>query len=314
MTNPMTATTSMPPLPKGMQVFERGWLSANNILFTGDAGSLLIDSGYSSHSAQTLSLLEGALGSGPLETLVNTHLHSDHCGANAALQQRYPSLVTLIPPGQADLVRRWDAAALTYTPTGQQCPQFVFSDVLLPGSTMRFGAQDWEIHAAPGHDTHSLIFFEPQAGILISADALWEKGFGVVFPELEGEQAFADVAATLDIIARLKPKIVIPGHGKSFLYTDAIMALARKRLDGFVADPQRHALYAAKVLCKFKLLEVQLQRYADFAAWAEQATYFEQIRSKFFSHQPMTEWLSELCDNLVRSGAATRDAQYIRNQ
>jgi hypothetical protein len=33
--------------------------------------------------------------------------------------------------------------------------------------------------------------------VLISADALWENGFGVVFPELEGDDAFAIVAATL---------------------------------------------------------------------------------------------------------------------
>jgi glyoxylase-like metal-dependent hydrolase (beta-lactamase superfamily II) len=310
----MIQTRAVPQLPDGMQVFERGWLSANNILFTGEEGNLLIDSGYCSHSAQTLWLVDQALEQRPLDTLVNTHLHSDHCGANAALQKRYPNLVTLIPPGQAALVSCWDTAALTYAPTGQQCPQFTFSRVLQAGGTMRFGTQDWQVHAAPGHDTHSLIFFEPQAAILISADALWEKGFGVVFPELEGEQAFADVAATLDVIENLKPKIVIPGHGQSFFYTDDVMTLARQRLAGFVADPQRHALYAAKVLCKFKLLEVQVQRYADFVTWAEETSYFNQIRQKFFSDQPMAAWLNNLCNDLVRSGAATRDAQYIRNQ
>jgi hypothetical protein len=33
------------------------------------------------------------------------------------------------------------------------------------------------------------VLFEPQ-GASISADALWENGFGVVFPELEGADAF----------------------------------------------------------------------------------------------------------------------------
>ena len=34
-----------------------------------------------------------------------------------------------------------------------------------------------------GHDPHSVILFEPQDRILISADALWEAGFGVIFPD-----------------------------------------------------------------------------------------------------------------------------------
>ena len=70
-----------------MTVFERGWLSSNNILFTGQhSGAALVDTGYCTHSAQTLALVQSALGRRPLERILNTHLHSDHCGGNAALQ------------------------------------------------------------------------------------------------------------------------------------------------------------------------------------------------------------------------------------
>ena len=51
-----------------------------------------------------------------------------------------------------------------------------------------------------GHDTHSVILFEPVSRTLVSADALWERGFGVVFPELDGDDAFAEVADTLDVM------------------------------------------------------------------------------------------------------------------
>jgi len=47
---------STPPLlPSTMRVFERGWLSANNILFIDDAAgeSALVDTGYVTHAAQT---------------------------------------------------------------------------------------------------------------------------------------------------------------------------------------------------------------------------------------------------------------------
>ncbi|MBK7718792.1 MAG: MBL fold metallo-hydrolase, partial [Simplicispira sp.] len=41
---------------------------------------------------------------------------------------------TAIPPGQAEHVRHWDAYALSYTPTGQECPTFRCDSVLVPGS------------------------------------------------------------------------------------------------------------------------------------------------------------------------------------
>ena len=58
------------PLPPGMTVLERGWLSANNIVFAaapGDKeGSAVVDTGYVSHSAQTLALIDNALQGQPL--------------------------------------------------------------------------------------------------------------------------------------------------------------------------------------------------------------------------------------------------------
>ncbi|MDV7396541.1 MBL fold metallo-hydrolase, partial [Arthrospira platensis SPKY1] len=109
------------------RVFQRDWLSSNNVLFLDDAGgSALVDSGYHSHAEQTCALVEHGLAGRSLALLVNTHLHSDHCGGNARLQRRYPGMSTLIPPGQADAVCRWDLQALTYGPTGQECEPFRF--------------------------------------------------------------------------------------------------------------------------------------------------------------------------------------------
>lgn len=302
-----------PDIPPGLHVFERGWLSANNILFTGGDETVLIDSGYCTHSAQTLALVESALGSRPLDVLINTHLHSDHCGGNAALQARYPDLRTLIPPGHAQQVTDWDPVALTYLPTGQLCPRFSFTRAIQPGSSMRFGPDMWQVHAAPGHDPHSLIFFEPQSRVLISADALWENGFGVVFPELEGEDAFAEVAATLDLIERLNPKTVIPGHGRVFSYAPEVLVRARQRLDSFVNKPSRHAQHAAKVLLKFKLLEIQRQDFDEFAKWVIETPYFMQIREKFFADIPVYTWIDKLSAELVAAGVARRDDNFISN-
>ena len=232
-------------LPAGVQVFERGWLSSNNILLCDDTSTTLVDSGYATHAAQTLALVEQALGGRVLDQLVNTHLHSDHCGGNAALQTRYPALHTRIPPGLAEPVRNWSDADLSYQPTGQTCPPFAITGLLQPGSIHRWANSEWEVHAAPGHDPHSVILFNPEHRVLISADALWENGFGVVFPELEGEPGFDDVAASLDLIERLDPHTIIPGHGPVFADSPRALQRARQKL-GFCT----HARQTCALRCQ----------------------------------------------------------------
>ncbi len=302
--------TSLPP---SIQVIERGWLSSNNILIQGDDQCTLVDSGYHSHSAQAVSLVKAALAGRALDLLVNTHLHSDHCGGNAALQTAYPGLPTLIPPGLAPHVRQWDPVALSYGPTGQECPPFVITGVLLPGSTVVMGGQPWQVHAAPGHDPHSVVLFEPTARVLISADALWEAGFGVIFPELDGDAGFADVALTLDLIESLNPATVIPGHGRVFTNLASALAAARKRLDGFVRDPRKHAVHAAKVLLKFKLLELQRVALPAFVQWAQSADLIMNVHHRHFAQTPMGDWVKDLSLDLVRSGAAAVEGDWLVN-
>jgi glyoxylase-like metal-dependent hydrolase (beta-lactamase superfamily II) len=240
-------------LPASMRVFERGWLSSNNILFLGQQ-TALVDSGYVTHAPQTLALVRNALGDRPLDLLVNTHLHSDHCGGNATLQAAY-GCRTAIPALEADKVRAWDEDALSYKATSQQCPRFGFDTLLAPGSVIELGGLSWQVLGAPGHDPHALLFFCPEEGILISGDALWENGFGVLFPELAGEPGFEEQAATLDLIAHLDVRLVIPGHGRVFGDVALALARSRARLDYLSADPRRNVENAVKVMLKFLLLE-----------------------------------------------------------
>jgi len=287
----------------GLQFFERGWLSANNILLTDSESATLIDSGYVSHQDQTVALIAHALNGRSLDRLVNTHLHSDHCGGNAILQKQYPALKTFIPPGEAAAVQIWNESALSYEPTGQLCPQFKFDGLLEAGQTLRLANLDWQVMAAPGHDPHSVILFEPAHKILISADALWANGFGVVFPELEGISAFQEVADTLDLIESLQAEWVIPGHGAIFQDIDAALSNARRKLDGFVQNPEKHARYGAKVLLKYKLLELHQVEKSAFMKWATGIRYIQALHTMHASHLQVSEWVEELLLDLERSKA-----------
>jgi len=288
----------------GLQVFERGWLSSNNVLFGGDASqeAVLIDTGYASHAAQTVALVRRALGERRLGRIVNTHLHSDHCGGNAALQSVYECAIA-VPIGEAAKVDDWNEAALTYAATGQQCPRFRRTDVIAPGDALACGPLHWQALAAPGHDPESVVLYQPEVKLLISADALWENGFGVVFPELEGESGFDDVRATLDRLSSLSVKWVIPGHGKPFADFTGAIDRAHRRLDAYIADPRRHARHAAKVLIKFHLLEVQRQDVGELHAWLAATQYMQITYSRYFDALPFRVWSEELLRELAASSA-----------
>lgn len=299
--------------PAGLKVLERGWLSSNNILLWDSQMAALIDSGYVAHADQTLRLISENLGERPLDLLLNTHLHSDHCGGNHALQSKYPSMETRIPPGLADAVLHWDEERLSYKPTGQNCPRFGFNALLQPGNELSVAGFQWQIHAAPGHDPHSVILFEAQHRILISADALWESGFGVVFPELEGISAFNDVGLTLDLIESLRPLHVIPGHGQAFHDLQTALNVARRKLDGYIQNPDKHAMYGAKVLIKFKMLEWGEVGQTTFEAWASEHSHLRSLHRLQCPEQDYAEWLRMVLAELVRSQALQLNDELIIN-
>jgi glyoxylase-like metal-dependent hydrolase (beta-lactamase superfamily II) len=293
-----------------MTVFERGWLSANNILFIGESGTALVDSGYLTHASQTLALVDHALQGRRLDLLVNTHLHSDHCGGNAALQSRYPDLVTAIPVGEAAAVAAWDENLLSYRATGQQCARFSFQKTVAPGDVLTLGDLQWQALGAPGHDPRSLVLYCAAHGILLSADALWENGFGVIFPELAGEPGFDEAGATLDLIAGLDVRLVIPGHGAPFADAPAALARARSRLAYLAADPRRNAENAVKVMLKFLLLERRQFAQQDVAALFASIPVVERARQRFFelSAEELAQWAMQA---LVRAGAARREGPLL---
>ena len=298
-------------LPPAMRVFERGWLSSNNILFAGPGPTTLVDTGYLLHAEQTLALVARALEGRPLERIVNTHLHSDHCGGNAALQARY-GCHTTIPVHEADRVAAWDEDALSFRATGQRCARFGFDATLCAGDTLALGGMTWDVLAAPGHDPHSLIFHCAAEDILISADALWEHGFGVIIPELEGQSGFAEQRAVLSLIDTLDVRVVIPGHGAPFTGVKGALGRAFSRLDYLAADPLRNAENAVKVMLKFLLLERQQLPLASLPALFEQNPVIDGARRRFLgkSTSELAEWTVR---SLVRAGAAKIDGELLVN-
>ena len=216
----------MSQLPASLHVLERGWLSSNNILlFEGDR-AILVDTGYVSHAEQTVALVRSALDGRRLTDIVNTHSHSDHIGGNAAVQRAFGCRIT-VPAGMHDAVQQWDENALLLSVAGQTGDRFTADTKAHPGDTREMGGLHWEALAAPGHDMDALMFFNRDHGVLISGDALWRDGFGILFADVLGTgDGIGEARRTLDAIARLPVRQVIPGHGAPFDEVDEALAAA----------------------------------------------------------------------------------------
>ena len=269
------------PLPGSLLVLERGWLSANNILCLEGENATLVDSGYVTHAAQTVELVHHALDGRRLKRLFNTHSHSDHIGGNAALQARFGCEI-IVPAGLHAAIAEWDENALLLSPLGQQSARFQHDSLIAAGSEIEMGGLTWQMLAVPGHDMEALGFYNPEQRILISGDALWENGFGVIFPELLGEaDGLASTRATLEMLARLPVDTVIPGHGAPFVAVDAAFERAFRRLEMFTAEIDKLAWHAIKVIVSFAMLERRRIAAADFAAFVLGLPFAVDVNSRY---------------------------------
>ncbi len=298
-------------LPPGVQVLERGWLSANNVvLFDGGRDATLIDSGYVSHAAQTVALVREALDGRRLRRLINTHSHSDHIGGNAAVQREFNCTIA-VPVGIAEAVATWDEAALLLSTAEQLGERFRADDVVHAGDTLEMANLEWQALPAPGHDMDALVFYSADRRALISGDALWRDGFGILFADVLGSgDGIGAARRTLEAIARLPIDVVIPGHGAPFVEVDDALERAFARLRAFEEDGARMARNAIRACMTFSLLDTRSIALDAVAEQLARVPLYREANERFLDMTPdaLADWLVA---ELVRAGVARRDGDRL---
>ena len=294
-----------------MRVFVRDWLSANNILLNDGDGSVIIDTGYVRHAPLTLALVASRQGvdGGVLAKIVNTHCHSDHMGGNAALKRAYGCPIA-VPEGEAPVIADWNTTQLLLDYADQSADRFDVDETLHANTTHVWGDLEWRALAAPGHDMRALAFYNPEHRLLISGDALWERGYGLVMPQEIDPAALPAARATLEMLATLDVRIVIPGHGEPFTGIEAALERALERTAAFEADPSRLARHAVKALLMFALLDRQRLPLAELPAYLERVEVYREFNARFFRETP-AELAARLVDALEAVGAAHRDQGFL---
>jgi hydroxyacylglutathione hydrolase len=146
-------------------------------------------------------------------TIVNTHTHIDHVGANFALRQATGARLMLheadVPLyDELETQARW----LGLGPAPAQAP---VDEHIHQGDRIRAGVLDVEVLHTPGHTPGSLCFHVPGTNpLLVSGDTLFAGSIGRT--DLWGgdhDQEIESIRTRL--LALPDDTLVIPGHGRS---------------------------------------------------------------------------------------------------
>ncbi|GGY98703.1 MBL fold metallo-hydrolase [Streptomyces poonensis] len=219
------------------------------ILTKGDAVTL-VDTGYPGDRPQLLQSL-AEVGSSPerVVAVLITHAHNDHLGSAEYLRATYGTPVLLheaeVPHARRDFLQQvsigavlrngWRPGVLPWAlhvvrsggtaqlPVAEPAPFHVAGALDLPGRPV-------PVHT-PGHTDGHCAYHLPEAGVVISGDALVS---GHPTARLKGPQLLPDMfhhersraVASLDILAGLDGDVLLPGHGP--VHRGPVSAAARR--------------------------------------------------------------------------------------
>ena len=299
----------MVTLPDTIRFIERDWLAANHVMFRDSDAATLVDTGYGKFNDVTLEKVGDVLsdwGDLPLERIINTHIHSDHIGGNAALQRAHPGCSITIPLDEQPALVNWDAPDQMLSYADQEAERFAWDAVIAAGETVSLSGEAWEAIATPGHDMGSLVLFSPKLRVLISADALWENGFGFVVPQAIDPRPLAAQRASFKRLAELDVALVIPGHGPMFTDFSGALKRASDKLEAFAADDMRIVRNVVKGMFIYSLMWREEMLLADLPNYVSRIGVHRDYNAQFFkmSDEAFADWLVA---EALRAGKARVD-------
>ncbi|MER6979077.1 MBL fold metallo-hydrolase [Streptomyces carpinensis] len=206
------------------------------ILTDGDAATL-IDTGYPGDREQLLDSLD-AVGSSPqaVAAVLITHAHNDHLGSAEYLRAAYGIPVQLhadeVPHARREFLHQvtvgtvlrngWRPGVLPWAVHSLRVGGTAHLPVAAPEAFPVTGPLDLPgrpvpVHT-PGHTRGHAVFHLPDAGVLISGDALVS---GHPTSRIRGPQLLpamfhherARALASLDVLEDLPADVLLPGHG-----------------------------------------------------------------------------------------------------
>ena len=198
--------------------------SVNAGFITGGNSTLVVDTGANALSAATIYGYASTVRPGNTLLVVNTEKHFDHIGGNGYFRARgvevygHPGIQRTQPEFLSEIAefngqisnparRAHREAEVFYWATNLTNPNRPIGEL----AKLDLGDCEIEILPTPGHTPTNISVFVPSGGVLFCGDCLTNR----YFPNLDCGTAedWREWLGSLDRIARLAPKIVVPGHG-----------------------------------------------------------------------------------------------------
>jgi glyoxylase-like metal-dependent hydrolase (beta-lactamase superfamily II) len=302
-------------LPDTMRFIERDWLSANHVMFRDHDGATIIDTGYVKFAKTTVEKVDAVLREWngiQLARIINTHLHSDHIGCNLALQRAHPGALLSVPSTEQAMLTQWDSPEQMLSYADQEADRFTWDAVIEPGQQLQLGGECWDVIATPGHDMGSIVLYSKRLRALISADALWENGFGFVVPQAIDAKPLAAQRATFKRLAELDVALVIPGHGPMFTDFAGSLSRASEKLQAFAQDDMKIARNVVKGMFIYSMMWREKMRLDELTNYVGRVGVHRDYNAQFFrmSDEAFAQWL---LDEGLRAGKLQRDGDVLRS-
>ncbi|OGO00951.1 MAG: hypothetical protein A2Y58_02280 [Chloroflexi bacterium RBG_13_51_52] len=184
---------------------EQGMLDCNTYVIKGSPG-IIIDPGNADYlTARVDAMHQDGIEPADIGTIINTHLHIDHCSANEAFKKLSGAKVALYPIQKKNYkLVVVDGARLF----GMEPGEFTV-DSLLEEDRLKSGDIEIEIIQAPGHSPDCICFYLRKEKALFCGDVLFEMNTGRV--DLPGGNADY-LKKSINALSKLDIEYLLPGH------------------------------------------------------------------------------------------------------
>lgn len=197
------------PTPKN-----KGWNSNIHFVVTGK-GVLLFDTGSSETIGHKIKKAIQSVTPQPVRWIVNSHSHADHWLGNAAFINTAVEIITSY--GAFNTMKKHGPGAVKFyakvTKGSIGNTQLVYPTLLLTqGQKRNFGGVEVVfIFSNNGHSPGDILMWLPQQKIIFGGDVLSSDWM----PMITGHGNVPNLIKTLQAIAKLRPAVVLTGHGKA---------------------------------------------------------------------------------------------------
>lgn len=213
----------------------------NSGFIVGKDGTILLDSGFSTESAPTIEGYAAAASGGkPIQNLILLEGHLDHIFAAGYFRSKGADIIAYQGIGltQKEIddyvinandsigieTRRDNREAFLYF---DQVKPFVTDIAVKEDTTLTLCGCQLEVYLAPGHTKENIMVYEPHDRVLYAADTMYHRY--LLTARFGNAKLWQQWLETLDLIEKLSPRFIVPGHGRVIEESQVKAALEHHR-------------------------------------------------------------------------------------